>query len=199
MKIFRLVTDNIYNETAFEEQLPVLCIPDTALLIHKRPFFLPDFTQKCMVQLCLAVRISRLGRSIHRRFAHRYYAAEESTLAAHFIARDLLEKLKLQGRPWDVAVGFDNTVAVSDNHLQTSSSPSAVALRINETAHEGTLDLEKMNTAIDAQVAYISEYYTLRQGDLLLLPLPIAEQEVHIDDRLTLVQDQQEILAFNVK
>lgn len=199
MKIFRLFADNIYKESSFEEQLPVVCLPDTALLVLKQPFFVPDFTQKCMAQLCLAVRINRLGRSIHRRFAHRYYAVGDCTLAAHFVARDLLERLQGQGLPWDRAVGFDNAVAVAEQCPHDMPVPAAASLRLNDTSFEVALDWEKLTHAIDAQVAQISEYYTLRQGDLLLLPLPIRECEVQIDDRLTLLVDQEELLAFNVK
>ncbi|EJW95300.1 2-hydroxyhepta-2,4-diene-1,7-dioate isomerase, fumarylacetoacetate hydrolase family protein, partial [gut metagenome] len=76
MKIFRLLSP-----------LPsVLTVPDTALLIQKRPFFIPDFTQDCRAQLCAVIRITRLGRSIGERFVPRYYQAEQISLGVHFVA-----------------------------------------------------------------------------------------------------------------
>lgn len=101
MKIFRFFANNINGENALYNDVSTALIPDTALLIQKRPFFIPDFTQQCMVQLCACIRINRLGRSIHQKFAHRYY--NDLTIATHFVARDLLTQLQTEQKPLDKA------------------------------------------------------------------------------------------------
>lgn len=176
----------------------VVTIPDTALLIQKRPFFIPDFAQKCTAQLCVVVRISRLGRSIHRRFAPRYYDAKAVTLGVHFVAEDLLRALQEKGLPWDMAVGFDNAVAVADAGQSLLTEGSEAQLKVNEATCKTHIP-EGFFARADEQIERISLHYTLRQGDLLLLPLPAEAREVHIDNRLGLWLDGVEQLSFNVK
>ncbi len=188
MKIFRLLSP-----------LPsVLTVPDTALLIQKRPFFIPDFTQDCRAQLCAVIRITRLGRSIGERFVPRYYQAEQISLGVHFVAHDLLEQLRQEGQPWDIAVGFDNAVAVAETTNGHFAPESSVALHINEDTTTGRVPTDFLTEAHRA-IAHISTHYTLRQGDLFLFPLPVAERTVAIDDHLTLSLNGEALLSFNVK
>lgn len=183
-----------------------MCLPDTAMLISKHPFFIPDFTQDCRAQLCMAVRINRLGKSIHERFAHRYYDEREICPALHFVAQDRLDKLQKAGLPWDVAVGFDNAVAVCFDKAEAAIKNGADAqdhttatLRINQEAHVVQLDWNNIKGAIDKQIEQVSLLYTLRQGDLLLLPVAADCPQVHINDKLTLCLDSLEYFSFNVK
>lgn len=199
MKIFRFFANNINGEKALYNDVSTALIPDTALLIQKRPFFIPDFTQQCMVQLCACIRINRLGRSIHQKFAHRYY--NDITIATHFVARDLLTQLQTKQKPWDKALGFDNAVAVSEDTLLTLSEDATanITLRIDEAEVSTSLNLENMNEMADILIADVSQFYTLRQGDLLLIPLHINEQQVHIDNHLSIHCGEHEMLAFNIK
>lgn len=199
MKIFRIynlpsdpTTDNIGNRA-------IACIPDTAILIHKRPFFIPDFAENCRAQLCAGIRINRLGRSIHTQFAHRYYCADEICLSIHFEAANLLQELKRKGLPWDKAVGFDNAVAMAEKGIGQIDEQTKVEIRINNKARQVLPDWKKLHQDTIELIAKISQFYTLRQGDILLLPLPVESQEVHIDDRICLYSNETEMLAFNIK
>lgn len=198
MKIFRFINDNILSGETLLDQVGIVTIPDTALLIQKRPFFIPDFTQQCTAQLCFCIRINRLGRSIHQHFARRYYQPNGVSLSVHFVAEDLLLSLQQSGMPWDMALGFDNAVAIAEP--VTAVSPTIDAqLRINDQEVDSSIDLEQLCRVADSLIAHISLHYTLRQGDLLLIPTSLVGQEVHIDDRLTLSLAGKEVLSFNIK
>ena len=198
MKIVRFIA-NKNNDAATDEAMGVLTIPDTALLIQKRPFFIPDFTKQCLANLCVAVRINRLGRSIHNRFAERYYDADHLTLGVHFVAQDLLDTLRQQGLPWDLAVGFDNAVAVSEQTSPSVGPGVKVGISVDAETCE-TIVTQSVLTQINTQIAHISRHYTLRQGDLLLLPLTTLDGiRVDIDTHLKLTANGEELLAFNIK
>lgn len=196
MKIFRIFHNNISCEQAlYNNGVSIATIPDTALLIQKRPFFIPDFTQDCQVQLCACIHINRLGRSIHERFANRYYC--NITLAVHFIAKDLLNNLQAAHQPWDVAIGFDNAVAVSA--VSCKEAEATASLSINEEEYTSAFSVDKISRRANALIAQISPIYTLRQGDLILLPLQTEEIQVQIDDRISLKYNGLEHLSFNIK
>lgn len=193
MNIFR------FFDTPDGAQPAVTTIPDTAMLIKQRPFFIPDFAEDaCTVTLCAAVHITRLGRSIHEEFAHRYYNGEAVTVATHFVARGLYDRLRAAGLPVDIAVGFDDAVAVAG--VGNLLAAKRAALTIGEVTMEATIDSTALQSEIDQRVAWLSQYYMLRQGDVLLLPFTgQPDRPVHIGDHLSLGMDGAEIWAFNVK
>lgn len=199
MKIFRRTTDLIEESDNTDHTISVLCLPDTALLIQKRPFFIPDFTHKCSITLCAAIHINRLGRSINRRYASRYYEMSCVTLAAHFIASDLLAQLRKERKPWDLAIGFDNALAVSGIKESLSGNGETISLCINDRKY-GSKIPDYFKEQVDDYIAQISMFYTLRQGDILLYPLILNSAPcVNIDDRIVLRVQNKEVLAFNVK
>lgn len=199
MKIFRFFPHNkTANDTLYND-VDVTTIPDTALLIQKRPFFIPDFTKQCMAQLVCCIRINRLGRSISRRFADRYYNANDITLGVHFIANDLLEQLQREGRPWELAIGFDNAVVVAEKKCDTLTEQMRAELLLNDTTHTCQFEVKPLLEAFDAQIERISEFYTMRQGDILLMPLNIEELQVNIDDNIKLSLNDVHLASFNIK
>lgn len=173
---------------------------DSALLTHGRPFFIPDFTQRCDYETELVVRIGRLGRSIPQRFAHRYYDAV--TVGIDFTARDLQQRLRSHGLPWDLCKGFDGSAVVGDfvpvHTLERSVQDLRFHLNINgRTVQQGhTAD---MLYTVDELVSYISQFFTLKTGDLLFTGTPAGVGPVHIDDHLDGYLDERHLLSFNVK
>ena len=169
-----------------DEHFPsVIALPDTALLLRRMPFFIPDFAEHCLAQPCWALRITRLGRSIHERFAARYYDATQLTLAYHFEAHPLLERLREEGKPWDMAVGFDGAVALAE--------PSQEGIQEDEEVKEVR---ERANKAI----ALVSSHHTLRQGDVFLFPRKeFSAFEVFREDKLVLQLQGKELASFHVK
>ena len=189
------------QETLYKREAPVVFTKaDSALLSGGKPFFIPDFTQRCDYETELVVRISRLGRSISQRFAHRYYDAV--TVGIDFTARDLQQQLRQQGLPWDLCKGFDGSAAVG-NFIPVSELGRDVQdlhfhLDINgQTVQQGhTAD---MTYTVDELVSYISQFFTLKTGDLIFTGTPVGVGPVHEDDHLTGWLEDQKVLEFNVK
>lgn len=176
----------------------LLTIPDSALLGKKRPFFIPDFAARCEARIHLAVRVCRLGRSIDKRFAHRYYDAVAA--AVHFTPHPFLERLQAEGAPWSMAYGFDSSLAMGDwCSFPTGECPDTVRLDLLCNGSQAAdLNLEGVRGQVDDLLSDASQFYTLRQGDIFLLA-GSAPHEVHIDDHLDARLDGATGIAFNVK
>lgn len=205
MKIFALHNHNKTPGTPLSE-MPVSCLPDTALLNPKGPFFIPLFTADCRPRLCAAVRIERLGKGIDTRFARRYYHPQLVSPAAHLVAQDCLDSLSRQGLPWDTAVGYDSAVAAAiaqhgaaDGEPAEETPHACLALRVGTQAHTARIPRAQLLEEADRTIARLSRLYTLRQGDLILLPLLADLPPVRIGDRIALSMDGTETLAFNVR
>ena len=94
------------------EEPVVFTKADSSLLTGGKPFFIPEYTKRCEYEAELVVRINHLGRSIPKRFAHRYY--DEVTVGVDFTARDLQQQLRAKGLPWDICKGFDGSAAIGE-------------------------------------------------------------------------------------
>ena len=169
--------------TLYKTEDPVIFTKaDSALLTNGRPFFIPDFTQRCDYETELVVRICRLGRSIPQRFAHRYYDAV--TVGIDFTARDLQQQLTAKGHPWELCKGFDGSAVVGRFvHGQT--------VQRGHTAD--------MLRPVDELVSFISQFFTLKTGDLLYTGTPVGVGPVHENDHLCGWLEDQQLLEFNVK
>ena len=185
----------------FKTEEPVIFTKaDSALLTNGRPFFIPDFTRRCDYETELVVRICRLGRSVPQRFAHRYYDAV--TVGIDFTARDLQERLRAKGLPWELSKGFDGSAAVGrfikKEELGRDIQNMHFSLDINgQTVQSGhTAD---MLYTVDELVSYISQFFTLKTGDLLFTGTPAGIGPVHEDDHLCGYLEGEKVLEFNVK
>ena len=182
---------------------------DSALLNQGKPFFIPDHLGRIDYEAELVVRISRLGKSIPTRFAHRYYDA--LTVGIDFTARDLQRRASEAGQPWTICKGFDGSAAIGEwipkeKLLTQPDAPCTESglqrlrfhLDINgQTVQEGcTAD---MLYTVDEIIAYISQYFTLKTGDLLYTGTPAGVGPVAIDDRLEGWIEERRVLAFNCK
>jgi 2-keto-4-pentenoate hydratase/2-oxohepta-3-ene-1,7-dioic acid hydratase in catechol pathway len=141
-----------------------------------------------------------LGRSISQRFAHRYYDAV--TVGIDFTARDLQERLRAKGLPWEICKGFDGSAAVgrfiSKEALEHDIQDLTFSLDIDGTT------VQKGHTAdmlrpVDELVSYISRFFTLKTGDLLFTGTPAGVGPVHIGNHLTGYLEGEKVLEFNVK
>ena len=189
------------GETLYKSEEPVIFTKaDSALLTGGKPFFIPDFTERCEYETEIVVRISRLGRSIAPRWAHRYYDAV--TVGIDFTARDLQQDLRAQGLPWELCKGFDGSAVLARfiplASLERSIQDLHFHLDINgQTVQTGhTAD---MLHPVDELVSYISRFFTLKTGDLIYTGTPVGVGPVHIDDHLEGWLEGEKVLAFNVK
>lgn len=172
---------------------------DSALLKDHKPFFVPDFMGRIDYETELVVRICRLGKSIPERFAHRYYDAV--TVGIDFTARDLQQRLRAAGEPWDLCKGFDGSAAIGE-WVDVAKFRDIQAIHFHldingKTVQEGCTS--DMLYKVDELIAYISRFFTLKTGDLLYTGTPVGVGPVNINDSLEGYVEDRKVLSFNCK
>lgn len=174
--------------------------PDSALLRDGKPFFLPDFSADMQYEAEVVVRICRLGKHIAPRFAHRYYDAV--TVGIDFTARDLQQRFRQEGLPWELAKGFDNSAAIG-RFLpleQLGGNVQQLDFRLDidgrEVQHGRTSD---MLTGVDDLIAYVSRFMTLKMGDLLFTGTPAGVGPVAVGQHLQGYLGEEEVLDFYIR
>ena len=179
---------------------PVIFLkPDTAILLKKQPFFIPDFSNDVHHEVEILVRITKVGKHIDRKFAHKYY--DEIGLGIDFTARDLQQELKAQGLPWEKAKSFDGA-AVVGNFISKATFKDIndvdFSLKKNgELVHEGNTSY--MLWKIDALIEYISKYFTLKIGDIIFTGTPKGVSKVKSNDILTGYIEEKEVFSVKIK
>lgn len=191
------------HELHANEQLPqepvIFLKPDSALLKDSKPFFIPDFSKQVDYETELVVRICRLGKNIAPRFAHRYYDAV--TVGIDFTARDLQRKYRAEGKPWELSKGFDNSAAIGD-FIPVERFKDVQNLDFHLDIDGNTV--QKGNTRdmifkIDEIIAYVSQFYTLKIGDLLYTGTPVGVGPVSIGNHLEGYLEGEKLLDFYVR
>lgn len=205
MKIFAVGMNYIQHNkeldgTLYKPEEPVIFTKaDSALLKDSKPFFLPDELGRIDYETELVVHICRLGKSIPQRFAHRYYDAV--TVGIDFTARDLQNKLRAEGKPWELCKGFDGSAAIGEwVSVEKFRDIQAIHFHLDingNTVQEGCSS--DMLFKVDEIIAYISQWFTLKTGDILYTGTPAGVGPVHIDDHLTGWLEDRKVLEFNVK
>lgn len=186
--------------TLYKPETPVVFTKaDSALLKDRKPFFVPDFMGRIDYEAELVVRISRLGKCISQRFAHRYYDAV--TVGIDFTARDLQQKLRAEGLPWELCKGFDGSAALGDwLPIERFRGVDALHFHLDQngkTVQEGcTSDLL---FKVDELIAYISRFFTLKTGDLIYTGTPAGVGLVAIGDHLEGYLEDQKVLEVRCK
>ena len=191
------------HELHENEDLPkepvIFMKPDSALWKDSKPFFIPDFSKQIDYETELVVRICRLGKNIAPRFAHRYYDAV--TVGIDFTARDLQNKLRAEGKPWEICKGFDNSAVIGDfvpvsRVKDVQNLDCHLNIDGNKVQEGNTRD---MIFKIDELIAYISQFYTLKIGDLLYTGTPVGVGPVSINQRLEGYLEGEKLLDFYVR
>ncbi|HOH23055.1 MAG TPA: fumarylacetoacetate hydrolase family protein [Bacteroidales bacterium] len=173
--------------------------PETALLVRNRPFFLPDFSQEIHYEVELLVRINKLGKYIQPRFAHTYY--NEIGLGVDFTARDIQERLRKEGLPWEQAKSFDGSAVVSP-FIPKNQFSNLSEIRFSLQKNGETVQIGNSNNMIfniDQLISYISQYVTLKIGDIIFTGTPVGVGPVSINDRLTGYIEDQKMFDFKIK
>lgn len=181
------------------EEPVIFTKPDSALLKDSKPFFIPDFTKQCDYETELVVRICRLGKNISERFAHRYYDAY--TVGIDFTARDLQRKLRAEGKPWELSKAFDNSAVIGD-FVPKEELPEVQQLHFHldidgKTVQQGFTG--DMIYSVDRLIAFVSQYFTLKIGDLIFTGTPVGVGPVSVDQHLDGYLEGRKVLSFNVK
>ena len=175
--------------------------PDTALLRNNDPFYIPAFSQEVHYECELVVRIDRVGKSIAERFAHRYY--KEVGLGIDFTARDLQREAIARGLPWERAKGFDHSAALSPEFIPLAELGGDVQRLHFELTIDGQVrqrgDTARMLFGIDRIIHHISQYITLKIGDLIYTGTPAGVGPVHPGDNLKASLEGHMLLDFDIR
>ena len=173
--------------------------PDTAIIIRNRPFFYPDFSQNIHYELELVLKISKNGRHIPGKFASSYY--EEIGLGIDFTARDIQQRQKEKGLPWEAAKAFDGSAPISNfvklESLKDAENIGFHLLKNGEKVQDGNSNL--MIFSFDQIISHVSKFITLKMGDLIFTGTPAGVGEVKIGDRLEGFLEGEKILKCDVR
>ena len=172
--------------------------PDTALLKEK-DFYYPNFTNDLHFECEIVVKIDKVGKNIDPKFAHKYYS--EITLGIDFTARDLQQKCKEKGLPWEKAKGFDNSAPISLKWVSLSDinfQSTEFCFYQNDILKQHGFTRDMIFT-IDEIIAYVSRFITLKTGDLIFTGTPSGVGPVAIGDCLKATLNGDEMFSFFVK
>lgn len=173
--------------------------PDTALLPKRNPFYYPDFTKDLHHELELVVRIARLGKNISEKYAPEYY--HEVGLGIDFTARDLQQECKEKGLPWEIAKSFEHSAPLSERFVpiqELDLDTTSFELLKNGVAVQSG-HVKDMIFSIDKLIAYVSQFMTLKIGDLLFTGTPAGVGPVQIGDHLEGFLNGEKLLDLKIK
>lgn len=203
MKIFAIgqnyIEHNREMQSADPKEPVVFMKPDSAILRANKPFFIPEFSNEIHYETELIVKINRIGKHISPKFAHRYY--DEIGLGIDFTARDLQRKLKSEGKPWEICKGFDGAAVIGDFIPKTElGEVQQIRFHLDvdgKIVQQG--NSSDMIFSIDAIIAYISQFFTLKIGDLIYTGTPVGVGAVAIGNRLEGYIFDKKMFDFQVK
>ena len=173
--------------------------PDTALIKDNKPFYYPGFSKEVHYETEIVLKINRNGKYIEERFARKYF--DEIGIGIDFTARDLQAEQKKKGLPWEIAKAFDGAAPVGkfiDKNQFSSLDDIHFSLKINgELRQQGhTAD---MMFSFDRIIAYVSQFISLKPGDLIFTGTPSGVGPTKIGDRFEAFIEEEKLLEFDVK
>ena len=179
---------------------PVLFLkPETAILLKKQPFFIPDFTKDVHHEIEVVVKINKLGKHIQAKFAPKYY--NEITVGIDFTARDFQSELKKAGLPWERAKAFDGSAMVGKfiekEKLKNLQDIDFKLDKNGNTVQAG--NTKDMLFSIDKIIEEASKYFTLKIGDLIFTGTPAGVGPVKANDHLEGFLEHEKLFTLNVK
>ncbi|MDZ7878056.1 MAG: fumarylacetoacetate hydrolase family protein [Saprospiraceae bacterium] len=172
--------------------------PPTALLLENKPLYYPEFTKNLHHEVEIVLRISKNGKAIQPQFAQRYY--DKIALGIDFTARDVQDDLKAKGHPWELAKGFDGSAVLSSFVDLKNFDATKIAFSLTkngETVQAGTT--QEMIFSFNALVGFLSNYFTLQQGDLIYTGTPAGVGAVKVGDRLEGFLEGQSMFVCEIK
>lgn len=173
--------------------------PDISLLRPGTPFFYPNFSKDIHYECEIVVKIDRVGKNIAEKFAHKYYS--EIGLGIDFTARDLQQKCKEKGHPWEIAKSFEGSAAISAEFIsKTKLDLSSIHFSLTQNSKEvQNGNSSEMLFSIDAIISYVSQYMTLKKGDLIYTGTPKGVGPVQIGDELQGFIGKQKMFELKIK
>jgi len=203
MKIICIGRNYVNHIEELENERPdepvIFLKPDTAILPKKTPFVIPEFSNNIHHEVEVLVKINKVGKYIDTKFAHKYY--DEIGLGIDFTARDVQNILKEKGLPWEKAKAFDGSAIIGD-FLPKNNFVSMENITFELTNNGQTV--QKANTIhmlwkIDEIVSYVSQYFTLKKGDIIFTGTPEGVAKVSPNDLLEGFIENKRVLRLHIK
>lgn len=172
--------------------------PDSAILPKNNPFFIPPFSNDVHYEVEILVKINKVGKFIDVKFAHKYY--DEIGLGIDFTARDIQDQCKEKGLPWEKAKAFDGSAVIGEFYPKKQFDLDTISFQLyknNTLVQDG-----KSNTMlwkIDELIAYVSQYFTLKKGDIIFTGTPEGVGKVSENDVLKGFIENKEAFQIKVK
>lgn len=203
MKIIAIGRNYAAHAKELNNPLPTVPVifmkPDTAVLKDNRPFYMPDFSSDIHYELEVVLKICKEGKHIQEKFAANYY--DEIGLGVDFTARDIQSIHKEKGLPWELAKAFDNSAAISNfipkntiNHLYDLQ----FELKVNNESRQNG-NTKNILFSFEKIIAFVSQYITLKKGDLIFTGTPEGVGQIHTGDKLEAWLEGQQLLNFDIK
>jgi acylpyruvate hydrolase len=182
------------------EEPVIFTKPDTAVLRNNAPFFYPDFSKEIHHEVELVLRISKEGKNIDEKFASKYYDA--IGVGIDFTARDLQQKAKEKGLPWDIAKGFNGSAPISEKFITVGNFKDLKNINFKlevdgQLKQQGNTSL--MLFSFDYIISYLSKFFTLKAGDLIFTGTPKGVGPVSHGNRLSAFIEEEKLLEFDVR
>ena len=181
------------------EEPVVFLKPDSAILLKQYPFVIPEFSSDIHHEIEIIVKISKVGKYIETKFAHKYY--DEISVGIDFTARDLQQRLKDKGLPWEKAKAFDGSAVIGD-FLPKKDFSSLESINF-ELTNNG-ITVQKGNSSlmlwkIDELISYVSQFFTLKIGDIIFTGTPEGVAVVKPNDVLEGFLEENKLFRIQVK
>lgn len=172
--------------------------PDSSILPKKNPFFIPPFSNDVHYEVEVLVKINKVGKHIAAKFAHKYY--DEIGLGIDFTARDIQQHCKEKGLPWEKAKAFDGSAVVGEFYSKSEFDLENLSFQLkknDQIVQDGNTNA--MLWKIDELISYVSQYFTLKKGDLIFTGTPAGVGKVTENDVLTGIIEGKEAFQIRVK
>jgi 2-keto-4-pentenoate hydratase/2-oxohepta-3-ene-1,7-dioic acid hydratase in catechol pathway len=183
---------------AVPENPVIFSKPDTALLKNGEPFYIPDFSNDVHHEIELVIKINKVGKKIQKKFARNYFS--EIGLGIDFTARDKQNELKSKGLPWELAKAFDGSAPIGNfiNIENIDLKNIDFSLQKNgQLVQQG--NTSQMIFSFEQIVSFVSQYFTLKVGDLIYTGTPAGVSQVNIGDHLEGFIGNESMLICEVK
>ncbi|WP_299627625.1 fumarylacetoacetate hydrolase family protein [uncultured Tenacibaculum sp.] len=178
---------------------PVIFLkPDSAILPKNIPFFIPTFSEEIHYEVEVLVKINKVGKHISPKFAHKYY--DTVGLGIDFTARDVQAKCKEKGLPWEKAKAFDGSAIVGQFFPKEEFDLENLSFQLKkneEIVQDG--NTASMLWKIDELIGYVSQYFTLKKGDIIFTGTPAGVGKVQENDILTGILEGKQAFEIKVK
>jgi len=172
--------------------------PDTAMLVNRKPFFYPEFTEKLHYEAEIVLKVCKNGKHVEPKFAHKYY--DQLTVGLDLTARDVQARCKEKGHPWEIAKGFDGSAVLGEFISMADFQADNIDFSLNkngETVQKG--NTKDLIFSFDYIISYVSKFFRLHIGDMIFTGTPEGVGPLQVGDELEGFIGEKRLLECRIK